>query len=491
MPYPNEHSARLRSPDDFNPDTFRRVDGGTIFGRVEVPKTIAVIWGKLKGADSADDFPVAQALRFPVKDWTEAKAKKWLKDNDVTVIKFEKATKAQTGGEPMDEGKMATFPAEAFMLNETETDMHVLLRDEEDRPRRVKMVVNSGKPHGHHIWGNMVLDMNRGTIGKQKKSILVEHNPLLIAGQTDKVVIGDDGKITAEGFITDKTEVGRERMGLLAEDHPFEVSLLAIPKRVVRLSEGQTREVNGRQVSGPCHVFQDWKMREVSLCALGADERTSATALSDTGKGEVTVHLFGDDDQTVEPRKVDDVKLSEEAQVQEEVKDEVKDEDKDEATQDVSEEGTDEPDEKEGTGEDGGATSEDGDSDDETGDADEESAELKMHDAGSAERNRCLAIMKKANTLGLGGLGEQLVQEGHTIEAAIIKLQDARLEQLTSGAPDAPGVNSGEDGEAIDQSLPLEERVKAEWALADDMKKKAFFGKYEYFLEYMKYKEEA
>jgi len=83
MPYPNEHSARLRDPDDFNPKTFRRVSGGTIYGKIKVPKTIDIIWGKLKGKDKPKDNPIPQALRFPTKNWTVAKAKKWLKDNNV------------------------------------------------------------------------------------------------------------------------------------------------------------------------------------------------------------------------------------------------------------------------------------------------------------------------------------------------------------------------------------------------------------------------
>lgn len=90
-PYPNEHAARLRSPGDFNPDTFRRTRDGTIYGSKKVPNTIGVIWGKLKGSDAPDDPPIPQALRFPTKDWTAAAAKKWLSDNKVKHQAFEAA----------------------------------------------------------------------------------------------------------------------------------------------------------------------------------------------------------------------------------------------------------------------------------------------------------------------------------------------------------------------------------------------------------------
>ncbi|KKL84111.1 hypothetical protein LCGC14_1968030, partial [marine sediment metagenome] len=48
-PYPNEHSARLQSPDKFDPKSFRRTSGGTLYGSKKISSTIAIIWGKLKG----------------------------------------------------------------------------------------------------------------------------------------------------------------------------------------------------------------------------------------------------------------------------------------------------------------------------------------------------------------------------------------------------------------------------------------------------------
>jgi HK97 family phage prohead protease len=93
MPFPNEHAARLRNPKDFNSETFRRTQGGTIFGRIKIPKTISIIWGKLKGKDKPSDFPLPQSLRFPIKNWTMQEAKKWLSDNNIKHVLFEEAEK--------------------------------------------------------------------------------------------------------------------------------------------------------------------------------------------------------------------------------------------------------------------------------------------------------------------------------------------------------------------------------------------------------------
>ncbi len=92
-PYPNEHSARLQDPDKFDPKSFRRTKGGTLYGSKKIPSTISIIWGKLKDKAKPGDPPIAQALRFPIQNWTSAKAKKWLSDNEIKSTSFEPAKK--------------------------------------------------------------------------------------------------------------------------------------------------------------------------------------------------------------------------------------------------------------------------------------------------------------------------------------------------------------------------------------------------------------
>lgn len=96
-PYPNEHSARIKSPGLFDDTTFKRTKDGTIYGKIKVPATAAVLWGKLKGSAQPSDNPIPQAIRFPTENWTAAQAKKWLKDNNVTYEKFEAASKSFEG----------------------------------------------------------------------------------------------------------------------------------------------------------------------------------------------------------------------------------------------------------------------------------------------------------------------------------------------------------------------------------------------------------
>lgn len=95
-PFPNEHSARLKNPNDFDPDTFRRTDGGTIYGSKEVPETIAIIWGKIKGSDNI----TPQSLRFSSENWTVAEARQWLDDNDINSEEIEPAKETKVMGKP-------------------------------------------------------------------------------------------------------------------------------------------------------------------------------------------------------------------------------------------------------------------------------------------------------------------------------------------------------------------------------------------------------
>jgi len=93
MPYPNEHAARLKNPGQFAEGSFRRTNGsgkGMVQG-VVIPSTIAVIWAKPKVKDKPSDPPLAQALRFPISNWTEAQARAWLKNNKIKFILFEPA----------------------------------------------------------------------------------------------------------------------------------------------------------------------------------------------------------------------------------------------------------------------------------------------------------------------------------------------------------------------------------------------------------------
>lgn len=62
---------------------------------VVIPKSIDVIWFIVKG-DDGEEIPRAQALRFPVKNWTASEAREWLKNNGIKCQKFEPAKEEES-----------------------------------------------------------------------------------------------------------------------------------------------------------------------------------------------------------------------------------------------------------------------------------------------------------------------------------------------------------------------------------------------------------
>lgn len=78
MPYPNEHSARIKEPGSFTKDSFRRKNIAT---------GIDIIIGRLKGKTTT----TTQAYRFKAGTFIPSEARKWLKDHNIGFISFESA----------------------------------------------------------------------------------------------------------------------------------------------------------------------------------------------------------------------------------------------------------------------------------------------------------------------------------------------------------------------------------------------------------------
>ena len=82
-PYPNEHAARIRRPEQF--DTFRRVKdrGG---------EGIDFIFGIKEDIDEVE----LQSIRFKLSKFSAQEARTWLRENEYNAIKFEPATNEKT-----------------------------------------------------------------------------------------------------------------------------------------------------------------------------------------------------------------------------------------------------------------------------------------------------------------------------------------------------------------------------------------------------------
>jgi len=73
MPFPNEHSCRLKEPSLFAPNSFRRMT----MTQKSSGKKIGIIIGKLKGESKT----TTQTMRYPTSDWSASEASADCKKN--------------------------------------------------------------------------------------------------------------------------------------------------------------------------------------------------------------------------------------------------------------------------------------------------------------------------------------------------------------------------------------------------------------------------
>ena len=123
-PYPNEHSCRLKEPGKY--EKFRRGK------RKHDGKTYIIIFGKVKGKDEWEQ----QAFRYPIKEWSEAEARKHCRDHDG--IKFEPA-KPEKKSTQLQDG----------LPSETIKELHVIMRAYENLNQQIIKILsyffNGGK----------------------------------------------------------------------------------------------------------------------------------------------------------------------------------------------------------------------------------------------------------------------------------------------------------------------------------------------------------
>jgi len=282
VPYPNEHSAVLQDSKKYEPDSFRRTNGGTIYGKTKVPKTIAIIWAKLTGKSKPADHIFPVALRFPTKKWTAQKAKAWLKKNNVSYRKFEPAKAKEK--QAMAENKA---PRKACIFNE---DSEVSFADVGGAGNSFKILGYSGKIiKNHWYWGSLAIDLKGLKFYKKRLAVLESHSKFDRIGFTTKQEI--KGDVRFEGEFLDNVNAQQMKKDIQA-GFPMEASLFCPPSIIERVMEGSSVKVNGKVMKGPGAVFREAVIKEVSMCVFGLDTNTKSSANADEEEQEIEFSLM-------------------------------------------------------------------------------------------------------------------------------------------------------------------------------------------------------
>ncbi len=281
MPYPNEHSARLHDPKRFEPKSFRRTDGGILYGKIKVPKTIAIIWGKLKGKAKPSDPPIAQALRFPTKYWTADKAKSWLKKNKIKYLQFEPAAKPKIKQtDRLERFKRQRFedPKDnPFVFSQPGTVEFVDSKSDGDK-NHIRLTLYDGSIVRHWYWGNLAFELSTMKMAKKRNPVLYSHDINQRIGYADKDNVQFEPKFVMEGELLKNSPKAQEVKNDMVEKFPFEASLAFDPQKsnIEFVKDGDQVEVNGKVLKGPGTVIRDTVIKEGSICVFGALKNTKS-----------------------------------------------------------------------------------------------------------------------------------------------------------------------------------------------------------------------
>ena len=108
---------------------------------------------------------------------------------------------------------------------------------------------------------------------------LLEHSSDQRAGAIESHSISYESGLTVSGILL-SNEFGTQVATDSDDGFPWQMSVRIEPSSIDEIQAGNTVTVNGKLLHGPITVFRGGRIREVSFCALGADENTMAVAAS-------------------------------------------------------------------------------------------------------------------------------------------------------------------------------------------------------------------
>lgn len=153
---------------------------------------------------------------------------------------------------------------------------------EEGKKRTFTGVAYSGEViQGHYYWGDVIFDLETIQI-KTPLGALIDHDPGRRAGVVRNFTKDNQSGLKVSGDLLSNKN-GQEVAQDSDEGYPWEMSVYILPGSIEEVDRGEV-VVNGRTLKAPITIFRNGVIREVSFCALGADDNTSAVAASHTPK---------------------------------------------------------------------------------------------------------------------------------------------------------------------------------------------------------------
>ena len=130
----------------------------------------------------------------------------------------------------------------------------------------------------HWYWTRVIFDLDSMQI-KGRIPALLEHSSRQRAGAINTHTISHQEGLVVHGDLM-SNEFGTQVAQDSDDGFPWQMSVRIEPAKTEEVAADQTVIVNGKTLQGPITIFRGGRIREVSFCALGADDNTSAVAAS-------------------------------------------------------------------------------------------------------------------------------------------------------------------------------------------------------------------
>ena len=148
--------------------------------------------------------------------------------------------------------------------------------------RKFNGTAYSGEPiQGHYYWGDVIFDLESMQIDTPLAALL-DHDTGRRVGVVTQFTKDNETGLKVSGDLLTNA-YGQQVASDSDEGFPWQMSVYIDPSSVEEVERGQV-VVNGRTLNAPITIFRGGRIREVSFCALGADDNTSAVAASHQSK---------------------------------------------------------------------------------------------------------------------------------------------------------------------------------------------------------------
>jgi len=181
----------------------------------------------------------------------------------------------------------------------------------------------------HWYWTRVIFDLDSIQI-KGRIPALLEHSSRQRAGAINNHEINHQTGLTVSGDLM-SNEFGTQVAQDSDDGFPWQMSVRIEPSTIEEVEKGEVI-VNGKTYQAPITVFRGGRIREVSFCALGADDNTSAVAASHDPKPKT----FNQEDTNVTELEIEQAARKKAEQERDAVRTELNKFKADKRTEDIS-----------------------------------------------------------------------------------------------------------------------------------------------------------